>query len=70
MHLRGTSQSKTKQNKQTNKKTLKYVPSGVISEKQMFAGELGSEVSVPNMICSAEKSAVIRHLVESLNPKN
>jgi len=46
------------------------VPSGVISEKQMFAGELGSEVSVPDMICSDEKTAVIRHLGESLNPKN
>ena len=67
MHLRGTSQSKKKKKKKTN---LKYVPSGVISEKQMFAGELGSEVSVPNMICSDENTAVIRHLGESLNPKN
>lgn len=45
------------------------MPSGVISEKQMFAGELGSEVSVPNMICSGEKIAVIRHPWRITEPK-
>ena len=45
------------------------MPSGVISEKQMFAGELESEVSVPSMICSAEKTAVIRHPWRITEPK-